>query len=933
MIQPIWDQSALLLASTSLEVSVLLLLTVVVVWLCRRSSAHLRQRFLLVAVIASLLFPAVAAIRGPGGERGERGAQLRPPAPIVRSLSPLVHSPYSSLGKFPDLPQIQSAEQQKARQAVRPTQDLQSQTAAVPPLPAWARWGLTLWLAGLVPCLFRLWLRWRAAVGLVREAKQLEAPHVIRALIEVSQRLGITPPRAVVSDSATTPMIWGPPRAQLILPTSISSGSPAELRMVLVHELTHLKRRDSLSSLSAELLCAFFWFNPLAWHIAKLLKSEQELVADNEVLSAGVKPSDYSAFLLRLVHRVRQQKGWNRPLGVNAMIGTPLIEHRLNSILETPLRRRPSRQVIAASLAAFLLGAFGLFQLGPGRTLAATGHSIAAAVSSQDQGPLWNQEQLRATLGPTIINNMADRYIAGAAVSIVKDGNLVYQDAFGMRDVFAQDPVHPAQTIFRIGSVSKVITGVAVMQLVDRGLLDLDTDVNQYLVDFKVDDNYDQPVRVKHLLTHTAGFDQIGVGRHVASREEVLPMAEFLADNLVRVRPPGQFSTYDTYAITLAGYLVELISGQSFEQYLLDNIFRPLEMLRSNIVVPERLLSDTAVGYEFLGEWAPQAWEFMNTDPASTVNSTVVDMANFMTMMLQGGQFKGKQILTKQSATQMLTRQQTNHKLLPGFGYTFFEDRGHGLDAFSHGGSMTGFGCSLYLVPEHGLGIFVAYTQESGSLASSTISQLVDTYFAGRQKAPDLLPPLEQQADLARFAGSYADSMHNHTRKHLGGWRARPFDLALNDQGFLEFGGSPLHAVGPLLFQRVDGLLVAFHEDPEGAITHLLVNQTTYERFSDQAGSSEPVDPTAIKLEPVLLDRYTGQYESELGVISFSVVDGGLEATLPDQRKDLFRPYSTTEFFVPSAPARLMFRLDDEGRVIEARVDTGSTIAVLTPLR
>ena len=438
-------------------------------------------------------------------------------------------------------------------------------------------------------------------------------------------------------------------------------------------------------------------------------------------------------------------------------------------------------------------------------------------------------EALDEILRPVFINKMADFYVAGAAIAVVHAGELVYRAGFGDREVFREVPVDADRTIFRIGSVTKVLTGVAIMQLVDQGLLELDADVNDYLTELDVPRAFEEPVRVRHLLTHTAGFDQIGTGRHARSRAEVRPLRDFLAENLVRIRPPDEVSSYDTYAITLAGYLVEQVSGHSYEGYLRKQIFEPLEMHRSIITVPPELQSDVATGYEFRGQWFAQDWEFMNTDPASTVNATVTDMANFAIMMLQGGEFRGRRVLGEASTRAMLTQQYTNHPDQPGYGYTFWEDRTFGVSAWSHGGSMTGYGSFLYLVPEHDLGVFIAYNQESGRLASAVLSKLLSALFPNKVAEPELRERWTRPINLSRFVGSYANSMYNHGDPSRG-WRRRPFDLKQKD-GALVFQGAPAFAVGPLTFQREDGLLLSFEEHEAGGIRHLFVNQAVYEKL------------------------------------------------------------------------------------------------------
>jgi len=443
-----------------------------------------------------------------------------------------------------------------------------------------------------------------------------------------------------------------------------------------------------------------------------------------------------------------------------------------------------------------------------------------------------NQSSIDALLRPVVIDRMADRYIAGASIVVVSGDRIVYKAGFGRREVFQEIPVRVDSTIWRIGSITKVLTGVAVMQLVDRGLVRLDDDVNQYLDSVKVPDTFPRPVRVRDLLTHTGGFDQPGLGRHATSAEAVRPLEEFLAEYLRRLRPPGELAVYDTYGITLAGYLVEQVSGLTYGEYLQRNIFNPLRMSRSGITLPPSLVRDAAVGYEFAGHWEAMPWEFMNTAPASTVNATAPDMGNFIVMLLNGGRFEGRQVLSEAAVRTMLARQFTNDPEQPGYGLTFAENKQFGVPAFSHGGSMTGFGALLYLIPAQRLGVFIAYNQESETLANEVVSRLVSALIPGSGAKPLLRAPLAVDSEVARFAGSYADAVYNH-RNPDQGWRRRTVAVSVGDAGQLVFQQLSATRVGAMAFQRPDGSLLTFRENAQGEITHMFLNQTVYERVGD----------------------------------------------------------------------------------------------------
>ncbi len=558
---------------------------------------------------------------------------------------------------------------------------------------------------------------------------------------------------------------------------------------------------------------------------------------------------------------------------------------------------------------------------------------LKAADETTPHQPSWSHEHLDAVLAPVFVNKMAGYYVAGATIAVVKDGELVYTRGFGFSDVLSQTPVDPNRTIFRIGSVTKTLTGVALLQLVDRRLIDLDADVNDYLTEFKVGDEFPETVLVKHLLTHTAGFDQLGFDRHALDAKSTMTLGDFLSRDLVRIRPPGMSSCYDTYGITLAGHLVEQVSGLTYEEYLRQHVFTPLSMGRTGIAIQPGMQGDHAIGYGFAGEWAPQRWEYMNTDPASTVNSTAVDMANYMLMLLDDGKFNDRQILSSEMTRAMLAQQHTNHPDLIGHSYTLWEDRTYGLQAFSHGGSMNGFGCILYLAPEENLGVFIACNQESGRLEHAVLSALIQHYFSKHENTARPRPAVRGQ-ETDRVIGTYAHNMYNHTRPSFGGWWMRPTEVERSGRAEIIVHGQTARQVAPLTFQRPDGSLVIFRRNDRGVISEMLIDQRVYERLTPEAIDAYE---TAKQVQPVLVEnsvlrRYAGQYRSERGEINIRVRSGGLSIDLPGLGTARCLPHDERTFLLVGAPMRALLRFEDtEGTTAQrAMLAFGEEIIELT---
>jgi CubicO group peptidase (beta-lactamase class C family) len=430
-------------------------------------------------------------------------------------------------------------------------------------------------------------------------------------------------------------------------------------------------------------------------------------------------------------------------------------------------------------------------------------------------------KELETFLDAIFKEQMEKQRIPGAAFVFVKDGRVFFSKGYGFANLERQQRVVPERTIFRIGSISKVLTATAVVQLADRGKVNLRKDVNRYLTRLKVPATYTEPVTAAHLLAHTAGFDEIRPGTQGPSAESVLPLADFLRTRLVRVRPPGETIAYSTYGITLAGLLVEEVSGMSFESYLAKNIWRPLGMERTSITVPAALRDDLALGYEYVdGTNQPQAYEWYHTTPASSVNSTAADMARFVIAHLQNGRLGKARIMSERGARDMHRQHATGHPRLPGFAYGFYEDDYQGLRMIEHGGNMAGFSSLMVLLPERDAGFFMVNHHEGSNLRDTVKWALLERYYPPKHAPRVPRPKTDLKARAPLFEGTYRWNVYCRT------CGPRPLGQALkvtgNPDDTLSINGKRWIEIEPLFFVREDGgAKVAFRMDASGKITHL----------------------------------------------------------------------------------------------------------------
>ncbi len=444
--------------------------------------------------------------------------------------------------------------------------------------------------------------------------------------------------------------------------------------------------------------------------------------------------------------------------------------------------------------------------------------------TSQATRPPIDSAELAHFIDPLIAAQMEKEHIPGAVFVLVQNGRVLYQRGYGLANLATRTPVDPEKTIWRIGSISKVFTATAVVQLADRGRFKLTDDVNSYLTRFKVPATFPEPVTFEHLLTHTAGFDEIRPGTRAETAAGLLPICDFVSTRLVRLRPPGRIISYSTYGITLAGCLVEQISGTSFENYLAQNIWRPLGMTRTNIVVPDSLRRDLAQGYECdSGSNKPADWEWYHTTPASSINASGADMGRFLIAHLQNGRLGRAKIISAPAARDMHRRHVTSHPWLAGFAYGFQENFTNGERILEHGGNVEGFAAQLTLLPGRGVGFFVASQHEPARLKDVVEKALLDHYFPASRKPAAAVPIAGYRQRAPRFAGTYELNQFCHTCGPSR--RVYPrVEVKAYPDGTISITGNQEHFVEvlPLLFERVSGGgLAAFREDESGRISLL----------------------------------------------------------------------------------------------------------------
>lgn len=471
-------------------------------------------------------------------------------------------------------------------------------------------------------------------------------------------------------------------------------------------------------------------------------------------------------------------------------------------------------------------------------------------------------ERLQHTIDTIVASEMERTHIPGVGLAIVKEGKTIYKNGYGTANVATGKKVDPDTTIFRIGSISKALTLLTLTRLIDDGRIDMDEDVSRYMDGIENPNNYRTPVQMRHLLTHTAGFDQIGLGRHIYEFELPLDerkskrpqIADFLgAGNLRRVTPAGDYYRYDTYGTTLAGAIIELVTGMRYPKAMKKELFEPIGMTRSFVEVDERYMDDLAVGHGYNnGEYQIAPYEVYLTTPASSIDATPADMGRLLEALTGDGANAYGRLFTSKMAKEVLAPQFRPHPEFMGKTHGLEESRLWGMapDAYAirtvgHGGDMLGVKTFMIVVPSLKLGIFVAANRnrEAGggpvSLWRPIINALLEHY--GLEKGVKAFPvPQEpEQVDLREYVGNYYFGVfcHSCTAEEFdqGAWEASYLRQITITNGMLALGDDLYVPMGNDVFVRNDGYeKIYFGRDKDKKISFFV--------FSDNVNAFERKD-------------------------------------------------------------------------------------------
>jgi len=436
---------------------------------------------------------------------------------------------------------------------------------------------------------------------------------------------------------------------------------------------------------------------------------------------------------------------------------------------------------------------------------------------------------LEAYLDGMMPAQLAREDIAGATIAVVKDGHVLFAKGYGFADVEKRKPVVADTTLFRPGSISKLFTWTSVMQLVEQGKLDLDKDINEYL-DYKIPPAFEKPITLRNVMTHTPGFEESIKDLFVGNAQQMVPLEKYMKSHMPdRIYPSGTTPAYSNYATSIAGYIVQRVSGKPFEQYVHDNIYAPLGMNHTTFVqpLPADMQPNMSNGYSRASQKAKD-FEFVQGFPAGSVSTTATDMCNFMMAHLQDGQFNGAQILKPETAKLMHSAQIGPNPRLNKMALGFYEETQNGHRIIGHGGDTVYFHSELHLILDANVGFFVSYNSAGrGEVSPRTIlfEGFLHRYFPYSVPPGETISTEQKKQDAAAVAGSYISSRRSESSflKVLSmAGQSKVYsntDGTISVDSFKDPNGQPkkYEEIGSLLYRQVHGQShIAFSKNAEG---------------------------------------------------------------------------------------------------------------------
>lgn len=353
-------------------------------------------------------------------------------------------------------------------------------------------------------------------------------------------------------------------------------------------------------------------------------------------------------------------------------------------------------------------------------------YAHAAPPFQRSVGPSANYAQVAEALSKFVQHEMEDKKLPAFSIALVDDQQVVWAQGFGYADPDKKIPATP-ETVYRIGSVSKLFTDIGVMQLVERGELDLDAPIQTYLPDFHPHNPFHKDITLRQLMSHRAGLlREPPVGNYFDPSELSLSAMVHSLNDTTLVYPPESHTKYSNAGVGTIGYVLEKHSGLPFAGYLKHAVLEPMGLRNSAFQPEPQLIAHLAKAYM----WSYDGLQFqaptfeLGMAPAGCMYSTVLDLGRFLSVLFNQGQGSGGRVLQAGTLEKMWTPQFAKPGENSGFGIGFYISQLDGHRVVEHGGAIYGFATQAAGLPDDKLGAVAVTTMDSSNAVTSHVTEV-----------------------------------------------------------------------------------------------------------------------------------------------------------------------------------------------------------------
>jgi CubicO group peptidase (beta-lactamase class C family) len=551
---------------------------------------------------------------------------------------------------------------------------------------------------------------------------------------------------------------------------------------------------------------------------------------------------------------------------------------------------------------------------------------------------------------------LKDWHAAGFAVAVVEKDKIIYEKGFGYRDIDNKLPVTP-NTLFAIGSCTKAFTSSLIGLLQKEGKVDIDKPAEMYMQGLKFfNDPMNNTITLRDMMSHRTGLPRHDVSWYLfpsSSRDSIMQRIQY-QEPTAPVRDKYQ---YNNFMFTVQGAIAEKLTGKSWEDNVRENFFKPLGMIHSNFAIKDwKAYSEPATGYRIKNDSTIKKMDYYNIaamGPAGAINSSVHEMANWVITWINGGKYKGKEILPATYVTQAMSPQVISGAGLPtkekpdvffsayGFGWGLSSYKGH--YRVEHGGNIDGFSASTSFFPTDSIGIIVLANQNGSSVPGIVRNLIADRllnekYFDWNndiKKQVEKTKATQAAAKKTALSNRKLNTLPSHTLKDYEGIYYNPgygnFNVFLNKDSLFAKGSESIIWLRHYHYDVFD----IFTKDPnEGIDTSAGSGQVKIQFQMNAAGDIESLTvPFEAGLKPIVftkqlkakdikkdeLQKYVGEYDLngitakvfvKNDITLYALVPGQPEYELVPVDKDKFGLKVLSGYFI-------QFNVDDKNKVTD----------------